>query len=79
MILPGYDDPGHVLRRLRENRDADTQHRLLDQLHQRTDGFLRKALDHAGRSAELVGGAELERREVGFRAGTDPASRYVRS
>ena len=78
VILPGYDDPGHLRRRLRENRDADTQHRLLDQLHQRTNGLLRKALDHAGLSAELVSGAELEWREVGFRAGTDPASRYVR-
>ena len=78
VVLPGYDDPGHLRRRLRENRDADLQHRLLDQLHQRTDGLLRKALTHAGLSAELVSGAKLEWREVGFRAGTDPASRYVR-
>ena len=78
VVLPGYDDPGHLRRRLRENRDADTQHRLLDQLHQRTEGLLQKALGHAGLSAELVSGAELEWREVGFRAGTDLASRYVR-
>lgn len=78
VILPGYDDPDHLRRRLRNNRDAEVQHRLLAQLNGRIEALLRKALRHAGLSAEVAAAAALEWRQGGFRAGVDLAHRYTR-
>lgn len=78
VILPGYDDPDHLRRRLRNNRDAEVQHRLLAQLNGRIEGLLRKALRHAGLATEVVAAAALEWRQGGFRAGVDLAHRYTR-
>ncbi|MDB5387907.1 MAG: cas5u6u [Planctomycetaceae bacterium] len=77
VILPGYDDPDHLRRKLKECRDAETQKRYLARLDARMEELLRKAFRQAGYSRELIEQTQLEWREVGFRAGTEPASRYL--
>ena len=76
VILPGYDDPGHLRRRLRGQIDADDQQELLTRLGNRIDGLLRKAITQAGFSAVLAEHAVLQWRQVGFLPGADLASRY---
>ena len=76
MVLPGYDDPAHYRRRLKNGSDAEGQKRLLDRLSERIDGLLRKAIVQAGFSQVLADHAELEWRKVGFWPGTDLADRY---
>ena len=77
VILPGYDDPDHLRRKLKSGLDAETQKRYLERLDTRVDGLLRKAFSQAGYSNELVTQLELDWRNVGFRAGVDLASRYL--
>ena len=76
MILPGYDDPRHYRRRLRENRDVANQRRWLGKLDQRIDYLIRKAIRQAGFSDTLATRAIVERARLGFWPGTDLASRY---
>jgi len=77
VILPGYDDPGHLRRKLKDCRDAETQRRYLARLDARVEELLRKALRQAGYSTELIERAELDWRDVGFRPGVALASRYL--
>lgn len=77
VILPGYDDPDHLRRKLKNGVDAVTQKRYLARLDARMDELLRKAFRQAGYSSELIEQAELEWREVGFRRGVELASRYL--
>lgn len=76
VVLPGYDDPAHYRRRLKNGSDAEEQKRLLDHLSDRIDGLLRKAIVQAGFTQVLADHAELEWRKVGFWSGTDLADRY---
>ncbi|MDZ4805682.1 MAG: type I-U CRISPR-associated protein Csb2 [Candidatus Eisenbacteria bacterium] len=76
VVLPGYDDPRHYRRRLSRGVSAEEQRGLLDQLHARVDGLLRKAITQAGFSRVLSSQAELQWRKVGFWSGTDLADRY---
>jgi CRISPR-associated protein Csb2 len=78
VVLPGYDDPDHLRRRLRDNGDAAVQRRLLAQLNGRIEGLLRKALRQAGLADEVATAAVLDWRSVGFRPGVDPARHYLR-
>jgi len=77
VILPGYDDPDHLRRKLKNGRDAETQKRYLTRLDARTDELLRKAFRQAGYSCELIEKAELDWRDVGFQPGVELASRYL--
>lgn len=77
VILPGYDDPDHLRRKLRNGVDAETQKRYLARLDARMEELLRKAFRQAGYSNDLVDQLELEWRDVGFRSGVDLASRYL--
>lgn len=76
VILPGYDDPAHFRRRLKQGISAEEQKRLLARLDNRIDGLLRKAITQAGISKDLADNASLEWRKVGFWAGTELADRY---
>jgi CRISPR-associated protein Csb2 len=78
VVLPGYDDPDHLRRRLREKPDTETQKRLLAQIDRRVEGLIRKALRQAGVADELAESAELEWRPGGFRPGVELAHRYAR-
>ncbi|MFZ1889316.1 MAG: type I-U CRISPR-associated protein Csb2 [Candidatus Binataceae bacterium] len=76
VVLPGYDDPDHYRRRLKNGIVADEQKKLLSRLDDRIDGLLRKAIIQAGFSRVLAEHAELEWRSSGFLPGADLASRY---
>jgi|HigsolmetaAR201D_1030396.scaffolds.fasta_scaffold06539_4 CRISPR-associated protein Csb2 len=77
VVLPGHDDPGGLLRKLRNTRQADEQKALLERLARRREALVRKALRHAGFGDELVFSVQIETRETGFIAGVDKASRYA--
>ena len=77
VILPGFDDPSNLRKKLKGVRDADTQQRYLAKLDARIEELLRKSFRQAGFSDELMNDAELNWREVGFQAGVDLASRYI--
>jgi CRISPR-associated protein Csb2 len=77
VILPGYDDPDHLRRKLQAGGGAETQKRYLARLNARIEDLIRKAFRQAGYSNELIDRSELEWQQVGFRAGVDLASRYL--
>lgn len=77
VILPGYDDPDHLRRKLKDCLDAETQKRYLHRLNARMEELIRKAFRQAGYSSELVEQTELDWREVGFCRGVELASRYL--
>ena len=77
VILPGYDDPGHLRRKLELGCDAETQRRYLGKLDGRMNDLLRKAFQQAGVPLELLNGTEIQWRQSGFRSGVDLAKRYL--
>jgi CRISPR-associated protein Csb2 len=76
VVLPGYDDPDHLRRRLKDVTDSKAKRRLYERLDARIGGLLRKAIIHAGFPAPLAQHAELSWRLVGFRPGLDLATNY---
>jgi CRISPR-associated protein Csb2 len=77
VILPGYDDPEHLRRRMKTGKlSAEQKLRTLERLSARIDGLVRKAIVQAGFSKELADHAALEWRKVGFWPGTELADRY---
>ena len=83
VILPGYDDPRKLRRRLFASKEQGPGHpdelgqkQMLEKLDSRIDFLLRKAIRQAGYSQELAKAAEIEWRGVGFWPGTDLAVRY---
>ncbi len=76
VVLPGYDDPDHYRRRMKQGTNTEEQRKLLGRLDDRVEGLLRKAIVQAGFSQELADHAELDWRKVGFWPGTDLADRY---
>lgn len=78
VMLPGYDDPDHLRAKLRDEA-TEGRRRLYERLDARIESLLRKAIRQAGFSSTLADHAELQWRQVGFRAGVDLATRYARS
>jgi CRISPR-associated protein Csb2 len=83
VILPGYDDPKKLRRRLfpgfesaSQAPDPEEQKALLATLDRRIEFLLRKAIRQAGFSDELARHAAIEWRTVGFWPGTELATRY---
>ncbi len=76
IVLPGYDDPAHLRRRLQKITDAEEQRHLLQRLSGRIDGLIRKAIIQVGFSDVLAKHAEIDWRKIGFLPGTDHADRY---
>lgn len=76
VVLPGYDDPAHYRRRLKQIISAEEQKKLRVHLDERIDGLLRKAIVQAGFSETLASHVQLEWRKAGFWPGTDMADRY---
>ncbi|HVS40176.1 MAG TPA: type I-U CRISPR-associated protein Csb2 [Gemmataceae bacterium] len=76
VVLPGFDDPDGLRKKLNERWNAEVQKKRLDRLDRRTLDLIKRAFKQAGCPTELVEDAELEYREVGFRAGVDLAMRY---
>ena len=78
VILPGYDDPGKLRRRLNtETLTPREKANIVLKLETRIEVLLRKALRQAGYSDELVQHAELQWRGTGFIRGTDLATAYA--
>lgn len=78
VLLPGYDDPGNIRRKLKGITDSSTQKQLLEKLHSRVFHLLKKSFLQAGFSKELVEQIQLDWSSVGFRSGVELASRYLR-
>lgn len=77
VVLPGHDDPGGLLEKLRRTRQAQEQRSLLRRLAKRREALVRKALRQAGFGDELAFSVAIETRETGFIAGVEKASRYT--
>jgi CRISPR-associated protein Csb2 len=84
VVLPGYDDPRKIRKRLFAKPEADVprtgaaeQTEWLGKLDKRIDHLLRKAIQQAGYSDELAHCAEIEWRAIGFWPGTEPTTRYM--
>jgi CRISPR-associated protein Csb2 len=77
VVLPGYDDPDHYRRRLKNGVTADDQKRYLDRLERRIESLLRKAITQAGFSEALAEHARIEWRATGFWPGVELANRYT--
>lgn len=81
VILPGYDDPRKLRRRLNANAapplTAAEKAELLRKLDQRIELLLRKAIRQAGFSEAMAQNAELDWRSSGFWPGTEMASGYA--
>ena len=87
VVLPGFDDPGGLRRRLRppqvENLSAKEKKEILRKLEKRIDQLLRKAILHAGYSVEMAENAKLCWRGAGFwpgmaLAGKSSVPKYLR-
>lgn len=76
VVLPGYDDPAHYRRRLKQRTSAEEQKELLGRLGARIDGLLRKAIVQSGFSESLAQHADLDWRKVSFWPGGEHADRY---
>lgn len=77
VILPGYDDPAHLRRKLKTCDDEAAQKRYLARLDARMLELIRKAFRQAGFSRELIEKSNIEWQSAGFRPGLDLASRYL--
>jgi CRISPR-associated protein Csb2 len=77
MLLPGYDDPGGLRKKLHNSRSGEEQRALLERLMKRREALVRKALRHGGLGDELAFSAKVETRTTGFFAGIEKASRYA--
>jgi len=76
VVLPGYDDPRHYRRRLKQAPPPDEQKHLLSRLSDRIDGLIRRAIVQAGFPQNLADHADVDWRKVGYWPGVDLADRY---
>ncbi len=80
VILPGYDDPRKLRRRL-DNPDeplsADEKSDILRKLDARIEHLLRKAIVQSGFSETMARDAELDWSSTGYWPGTAHASQYA--
>jgi CRISPR-associated protein Csb2 len=82
VVLPGYDDPRKIRKRLFTQQASQGQSpgpqtkELLAKLDRRIDFLLRKAILQAGYSEDLAQYAEIEWRGSGFWPGTELAIAY---
>lgn len=81
VILPGYDDPRKLRKRLSAANapplTAEEKNELVRKLDARVEHLLRKAIVQAGFPEALARHAELEWRSTGFWPGADLVSRYA--
>lgn len=80
VVLPGYDDPQRLRRRLRDSETPVTvseKEQIVRKLDNRIERLLRKALLEAGLPVSVVADADLEWSDSGFTPGVDLSSRYT--
>jgi CRISPR-associated protein Csb2 len=76
VVLPGYDDPKHLRRRLAKGVGAEEQHRLVAQLDRRVDSLLRRAIVHAGVAEDFARNSAIAWQPAGLFPGVEHARRY---
>jgi CRISPR-associated protein Csb2 len=76
VILPGYDDPDGLRKKLKERINANEQKHLLQRLDARILSLIWKAFHQAGWTADALDGASVEYRTVGWFRGLDLAKAY---
>ena len=76
VILPGFDDPDGLRKKLKERINAEEQKHLLARLDARILALIWKAFHQAGWSADALAGATVEYRTVGWFRGLDLAKSY---
>jgi CRISPR-associated protein Csb2 len=78
LVLPGHDEaaPEIIARRVRLAPNQAARQRVREKAVERTKRLLRRALEQAGWSRELVAEAKLEWQPVGFRAGVELVNCY---
>ena len=79
VVLPGYDDPRKLRRRLNDTAvslSVAEKEQIIRKLDARIERLLRKALLDTGLPSSLVADADLQWRGAGFLPGVDLASRY---
>jgi CRISPR-associated protein Csb2 len=76
VVLPGFDDPKHLRRRLAKGVGVEEQHRLVEQLDRRVDALLRRAIVHAGIAEDFARNAAIAWQPAGLFPGVEHASRY---
>lgn len=76
VVLPGYDDPDHLKRKIAKGVSVEQKQKFLRRLADRMDALIRKSMVHAGIPKALADMAVIEWRKVGFIAGVDHADRY---
>lgn len=76
VVLPGYDDPDHLRRKIAKGVSAEQKQKFLGRLADRMDALIRKSMVHAGVPQALADMAMIQWRKVGFMAGVDHADRY---
>jgi len=76
VVLPGYDDPAHLRRKIDDRNCHEKRAPLWTRINNRIDGLLRKAIIHAGYPAELAEHAALDWRHTGFWPGNEIANKY---
>ena len=78
VILPGYDDPGKLRRRLSSNNLTSSEKtNIVLKLETRIEALLRKALRQAEYPDELIRWADIQWRGSGFLPGVDMALNYA--
>jgi len=78
VVLPGYDDPRRMRRKLNEAMLSPPEKAaVVEKLERRIEALLRKALQQAGFTHEVVGAARVYWCGSGFLQGTDLATNYV--
>lgn len=76
VVLPGYDDPNHLRRKIAKGVTAEQKQRFIERLAERLETLIRASIVHAGLAKALADNATIEWRKVGFMAGVDHADRY---
>jgi CRISPR-associated protein Csb2 len=76
VILPGYDDPDGLRKKLKQRVDAEQQKHLLERLNARILSLIWKAFRQAGWTDDALVGASVEYRTVGWFRGLDLAKAY---
>lgn len=76
VILPGFDDPNGLRKKLKERVNAEEQKHLLARLDSRILALIWKAFHQAGWTVDALAGTEVEYRKVGWFGGLDLAGNY---
>ena len=76
VVLPGFDDPDHLRRKMEKGVSEEVQKHMLLQLESRIDGLLRKAIIQAGYPKEWAQNAIIDWNRTGFFPGVQPVSSY---